>query len=273
MAAALNPVPSPPTSPVATRPAPSAPTASSAPREALVRDRGSVFRETVRADRWIASGSVKVLKDIDVGTGQVQGTTTLGGRLVADEFRARGTIEIEGEVEVRGALTTSGVAHFGAAVRAVDLTIGGSARFAARPLVGRALTVRGALVAPAVTAGLFRVDGSVDIPGEAVAQQVDATLRRTSRLGLVRAPEVRIHGRRPTIVDKAFFHTLWTRVDRIEADRVDLSEVTVSFVRAGEIVLGRGAHLAEYEGTIVRRHPTSSVGFESKTPPPYGLRR
>jgi len=62
-------------------------------------------------------------------------------------------------------------------------------------------------------------------------------------------------------------------VDRIEAESVKLEGVKVAFVRAPQVILGRGCHVTEVDGTIVRRHPSSHVGPESRSLPPYGLRR
>ena len=253
-------------------PSPPAPSTVT-PREPLLRDRGSVLRDQVRADRWLASGFVKVSGAVDVRVAQLRGTVSVGGRVLATELRARGTLEVEGPVEVPGTLATGGSAHFADSVHAGDLETTGSVRFASAPRVDRTFTARGAVVAPALQVGLLDLDGTAQVPGEVVALRVDAVFRRSSVLGTVRAPVVRLRGRLPNVMDKAFFHTLWTRVGRVEADRVELEGLSVAFVRAREIVLGRASHVDEFEGQVVEQHPTSSVGPESKSPPPYGLRR
>jgi hypothetical protein len=216
---------------------------------------------------------VKITNDVDVGTADLAGTISIGGRLRADRIRSRGTLEVEGPVEVHGLLELRGNCHFARAVRAVDLRFEGSVRCAETLSVDRTLTALGSLHAPSVAAGVLTLEGSLDVPGEIRSLRVDAELRRSSELGTIRATEVRLRCRRPNLVDKVFFHDPEFHVQRVEADRVELEGVDVAFVRAKEIALGRACHVTAYEGTIVRRHPTSSVGPVSKSPPPYGLRR
>lgn len=139
--------------------------------------------------------------------------------------------------------------------------------------VERTLTSRGVLEAPSVAAGVLSLEGSATVPGEIRAIQVEAELPQASVIGSVVARTVRLHGRVSNLLDKVFFREGRTRVERVEADRVELEGADVRFVRAKEIVLGRESHVTEVEGTIVRRHPSSSVGPEVKSPLPYGLRR
>jgi hypothetical protein len=102
---------------------------------------------------------------------------------------------------------------------------------------------------------------------------VDATFREASELGPIEARSVRLRGTLPNLVDKVFFHERKVVVERIDAESVDLAGVEVALVRAPKIVLGRGCHVTTAEGTIVSQHPSSTVGPESKSPPPFGLRR
>lgn len=243
------------------------------PRDRLVRDRGSVRREEVRAGRWVAEGTVKVTRDVDAESAELQGLVSVGGRLTVGSVRARGTLEVEGAVELREHGRLQGDVRLAGPVHAAELELDGVGRLSGSLTVERTLTARGTLHAPSVTAGVVEVGGAVHIPGEVRALSATFHLTRSSDLGLVRARTVLVHARPPSLVDKVFFRDPTYRIDRIEADAVDLRGVDVGFVRGKSIVLGRDVHVTEAEGTIVRQHPSSLVGPESKSPPPYGLRR
>ena len=255
--------------PTPTAPSPSPPP----PREGIVTDRATVRHEALRARRWSVEGTVKVSREADVGDADVHGHVSIGGPLTAETFRARGTLDVEGGVVVHGVLAVRGTAHFAATVQAGDLDLDGSTRVRGAVTVERTLTSRGVLEAPSVVAGALSLEGSATVPGEIRALQVEAVLPQTSSLGSVTARTVRLRGRVPNLLDKVFVRESPTHVDRIEADRVELEGVDVRFVRAKEIVLGREGHVTEVEGTVLRRHPSSSVGPEVKSPLPYGLRR
>jgi len=270
---------SPPTAgtPSPKSPPPSAPAASpnvpAHPRVGELHDSGTVRREFVAADRWFASGLVKVTGDTNVGQATVDGTVTLGGKLSADTVRYRGTLDVTGAVDSSTEFTGAGSLRAEAAFHAGAAELRGTASIAGPVSVDRALRVRGSLAAPTATAGELDVDGEVHIPGELSASRVTASLKENSAFGTVRARSVTLRGRPPNLVEKVFFKRVTVTVERVEADSADLESVEVLFVRAPQITLGRNAHVTEYEGTIVKRHPTSRVGFESKSPPPYGLRR
>lgn len=227
----------------------------------------------LRARRWSVEGTVKVSREVDVGDAQVNGTVSIGGPLTAEQFRARGTLDVGGATVVHGTLAVRGNGHFAATVRASDLEVDGCARFRGAVTVDRTLTGRGTFEAPSVTAGVLSLEGSATVPGEIRALQVNAEFPQASSLGSVHARTVRLRGRVTNLLDKVFYRAPRTRVDRIEADQVELEGVDVRFVRAKEIALGRECHVTEVEGPIVRRHPSSSVGPEVKSPLPYGLRR
>lgn len=240
---------------------------------ATLDDRGTVRRDAVRAGRWSISGTAKVAGDVEVEEGRGRGQITVGGKVRAGVFLTHGTFDVTGLVEVRGLLRVRGTLRAAATVHAGDLTLAGIARSAGAVKVDRVASVVGTLDTPEVSAGAFRLKGVARIPGALRATEVSAELKETSRFGPVIAREVRIHGKPPNLVDKALFHDRVVSVERIEADSVDLEGVEVAFIRAPRIVLGRDCHVTEVEGTIVRRHPSSHVGPESRTPPPYGLRR
>ena len=254
--------------PKATSPPPSPP-----PREGIVTDRGTGRREALRARRWSVEGTVKVSREVDVGDADVKGNVSIGGPLTAEQFRAHGTLDVAGVVVVHGTLAVRGNTHFAATVQASDLELDGCVRVRGAVTVERTLTSRGTLEAPSVSAGVVSLEGSATVPGEMRALQVEAVLPQPSSLGNVQARTVRLRGRVTNLLDKVFFRDSRTQVDRVEAERGELEGVNVRFVRAKEIALGRESHVTEVEGTIVRRHPSSSVGPEVKSPLPYGLRR
>ena len=243
------------------------------PRVPRVVDRGIAHHDALRAEVWTARGTVKVTGDVEVVTADVGDALAVGGSVSAAAFSCRGSLEVEGAVRVRDLLRLRGTVHAAGLVHAGDLRLDGSARVVGAVTVDRSATVRGGLLAASVTAELLDLDGSATVPGELRATTVLAEFRRRSAFGKVFGRTVRLRGHVPNLVDKAFFHLDPATVERIEADSVELTAVSVAFVRAKEIVLGRHAHVTAAEGTIVRRHPTSSVGPESKSPPPYGLRR
>jgi cytoskeletal protein CcmA (bactofilin family) len=267
---------SPPAAPPPPAPgAPARPTpAASPPRSGEIRDTGTVRRDSVNAERWSARGTVKVTGDVSAGHAQWEGTVTIGGKLTAGAARSQGTLEVGGPVEVTGSFGTSGSFHAGNTLHAGEADLRGDVHVAGTISVDRGLSVRGILDAPSLTAVGFALQGEARVPGDVVGgPAVSTDCSRDSELGTVRASRVRLHAKGPSLVGKVMGREVTVTVQRIEADSVDLEGVDVQFVRAPEIVLGRDAHVTEYEGTIVRRHPTSRVGFESRSPKPYGLRR
>ena len=243
------------------------------PRGARVADHGITLHDAITAERWTANGTVKVAGAVDVGSADVAGTVSVAGGLTADAFRARGTLEVDGPVRVQELFLVRGDARCGGGLRSGDLTIDGTVRVEGPVTVDRTLSLDGTLHAPSVSAGVLEAVGAMVVPGEVRGATVIAELRRASALGSVVARHVRLRGHVPNVVDKVFFHLEPVTVGRVEADGVELTGVDVAFVRAKEIVLGRDAHVTALEGTVVRRHPSSSVGPRSRSPPPYGLRR
>lgn len=243
------------------------------PGAEVLDDRGSVRRGSVRAGRWSVSGTAKVAGDVEVGEIVSRGQLSVGGKLSAGAFRCRGTLAVTGAVDVRGPFGLHGTMHAASTVHAVNFEVDGFARCAGSLRVDRVLSVDGTLEAPDLTAGALRLQGAARLPGPVRAVEVRADLRETSEFGPVVARVVRLHGRPPNLVDKVRFRDCAVTVQRIEADSVDLEGVAVAFVRSPQIVLGRGCHVTEVEGTVVRQHPSSYVGPESRTPAPFGLRR
>jgi len=260
-------------------PAPSKPPAAPVPPappplSGEIHDSGTVRRDAVAVERWVATGLVKVTGDARVGDGRLDGTVSIGGQLAATTLRFRGTLEVAGAVNVTEALAGAGTVRSGSNLRAGALDIKGDARIPGSLTVDRAARVRGALSASSATVGELDLDGQMEVPGELVSPfSVTVRLKESSQLGTVRAKSVVLRARLPNLVEKVFGGRVTVLVRRVEAEAADLEGVDVEFVRAPKITLGRGAHVTEFEGTIVKRHPSSRVGFESKSPPPYGLRR
>ena len=96
--ATAAPRPTPATAPKA--PPATAPAPPTRPRVGELHDSGTVRKEFVNADRWFATGLVKVTGDVQVGQGKLDGTVTLGGKLAASDLQYRGTLDILGAVDV-----------------------------------------------------------------------------------------------------------------------------------------------------------------------------
>jgi len=269
--ATAAPLPVPATAPKA--PSAPAPTPPVRPRVGELHDSGTVRKEFVNADRWFATGYVKVTGDVQVGQGKIDGTITIGGKLAASDLQYRGMVDILGTVDVIVGLAGSGSMRAEGALHAGTAEFKGTAQLDGPLTVDKGLSVHGSLSAPSAKVGELDLDGEAHIPGELVGDRVVAFLKESSSFGTVRARSVTLHGKPPNLVEKVFFRRVTVKVERVEADAADLESVDVYFVRAPQITLGRNAHVTEYEGTIVKRHPTSRVGFESKSAPPYGLRR
>jgi cytoskeletal protein CcmA (bactofilin family) len=238
-----------------------------------VSDDGTVRRDTVSAGRWTARGVVKVTGDAAVVDGSLDGSVTVGGKLTGSTVRYHGTLDVEGAVEVRERFGGSGSFRAGATLHAGEADLQGSVRVTGATTVDRSLTVRGSLSTTSIRAAAVDVEGEVHVSGPTEAGSVSTHLADDSEFGVVRASTVRLRAKVPNLVEKVLGRRLAVHVERVEADTVELEAVDVDFVRSPQITLGRNAHVTEYEGTIVRQHPSSRVGFESKSPPPYGLTR
>lgn len=269
MAAAAPPLAGPPSP----RPA-----AAPVPRAGTIRDRGIVRYDAIRATRWFSSGVAKVLGDVDVTEGRAQGLVSVGGKLVSGSFRAEGTFEVVGRVDVRDDLTVEGTTRLVAPLHAGGLTSEGSFHTTAEVRVDRIWTASGIVEAPSAQVGAFLLNGSADIGGDLQAVGlVRAQFRGDSQVGTIRGAKVVLHGPPagavPSLIRSVLGGAAAIRVDRIEAEYVELGAVDVGFVHAQQVTLGAGAHVTTVEGEVVRRHPSARVGFESHSPPPHGLHR
>ncbi len=258
-------------------PAPAAPPAAPAPAlRGLVRDSGAERHDAVRAARWALSGTAKVTGDVTVGEARLRGLAAVGGRLTADRLTVHGTLEVVGPVEVRGTGVFEGTFRPMGPVHLGTGYVRGIARVTRELRVDRMLQVAGALEAPSLRVGLLELQGSANVPGELVSLTgFHARFRGDSTLGPITARDVVLRGPPPglvpSILRRVFGGSAHVVVERIEAERVELSAVNVAYVCAPAVVLGPGAHVAEVEGTILRQHPSAHVGPESRSRPPHGL--
>jgi cytoskeletal protein CcmA (bactofilin family) len=248
------------------------------PPEPLVRDTGAVRHASIRAMRWVVTGTTKVTGDATAAEANVTGLLTVGGKLTVTRCTVRGTLEVAGATDIRDHADLDGTFRPMGPVRLASARIKGVLRTSSDLRVDRDLTFEGSLEAPSVHAALLVLAGAATVPGEVVATaKVQATFRGDSTLGPVRAEEVVLKGPPPglvpTLVRKVFGGAAHVRIDRVEAGRVELEAVDVGVVRAKEIVLGPSAHVTLVEGTVVRQHPTARVGPESRSRPPPGLSR
>lgn len=248
---------------------------ASAPRARgpAVSERGIARHDAVASERWTARGSIKVLHDSDVEVAELEGTVSIGGALRAGRVRSDGLLEVGGPIAVRELLSGRGELRGGTTLRAGDLSVHGGVKVGGTVTVDRRAEITGWAHVGSVSASEFHLAGRGEIPGTIRAPSVDLRLKDGSALGAVEGQTVRLVGPAPNLIDKVLGRQPRVLVERVEADRAEIAGVDVQFVRAREVTLGPGAHVTAVEGTIVRRHPTSHVGPESKSPAPYGLRR
>jgi cytoskeletal protein CcmA (bactofilin family) len=275
-APAATPSPAPTSGPTPTKPLAKPPSPAAAPRiprTGALQDRGVTRRDSVHALTWTADGTVKVTGEIDVGRGTVSGALSAAGPITADTFACRGALDAGAALTVAGSLTTGSSFHAVGPVHAQQAAFTGMTRIVREVRVDGTLTVKGQFAAPSVRAGEFRADGAVDVPGTLDASSVEVRIRGESRFGTIRARSVRLIRAPPNPIERIFGRPPPTPIVRIEADRVELEGVDVAFVHSPEVILGRGAHVTEIEGTVAHRHASAQVGPRSKSPAPYGLSR
>lgn len=254
--------------PIVATPAPSTPAAPPA-RTGEIRDSGATHREAVSASTWRAEGVVKVLGPVDAGAVELNGATSIRGRLTADRLRSRGTLEVGGAVVVAQSAVLEGDSRLTGGLRAGSLDARGSTD------VGASLDVQGELaftghfdVQGDLRAATVRFDGRLTAGGTLTSTKVEGKLRNEGRVGAILAPTVTIDRHAPLFGPKGHLTVL-----RIEATDARLAGVRCEYLRADRITLGPDCHIARLDGTVVARHPSSRVGPESSSPRPYGLTR
>ncbi len=271
MAAASPSLTSPPSIPGA--PAVMAPSL----REGAFREVGAVRHANVHAQRYRLAGTGKVLGEVDVEEGLFDGVLSIGGNLSADRIQSEGSLEVGGDVTVRGRFLCRGSLRVAGNLVAASTELRGVSRIAKDMSVETQLSYHGTLeVGGRLSVALFSPDGRFTIGGALTAREIIGAFDGASQVETIEAPSV-------TLRPKA-----WVRlpidlpplrpkgslvVDRIEADSVDLEGVTVHYLKAPTIRLGRNCHVTQAEGRIVHRDRSSHVGFESRSPPPPGMSR
>ena len=249
---------------------PSPPSPARGPR---LLERGTVRHDEVRAQRWVVHGIAKVLGSAEVGVGELDGTVAVGGAFAADQLAVVGALDLRGPLTVTGRFSTHGTFDAGSSVHAGEAFLRGAARVLGELVVEGPLTVRGMLRAPSVRCGALDLYGTAMIPGEVVATSVDVDLVADSALGTVQCREFRLRGPAPNVVQRVLGQPSLVTVERVDAETARIEAARVRFVRAREIILGRGAHVEAVEGRVVRAHASSRVGPESWSRPPHGLSR
>ncbi|HUZ79516.1 MAG TPA: hypothetical protein VMV28_02715 [Thermoplasmata archaeon] len=275
MSVSPSPVPASPSAVPGAPPAPPKPAAAPLPpRTGQVIDRGTVRRESIHAETWAIDGTAKVLGNVDVGQADLRGFVTIVGALSADRVLARGELEVVGIVTTRGTLEVRGQCRTFTDVDATDAGFDGTVHIGGALRVTRLLQIRGQLaVVGSASAGFFQADGRFEIRGTLRAPRVQATIRGVSHIGTVEGGDVRFTlPVRPPIL-RSILESPTLDIDRIEAETVHIEGVTVQYLRADRIVVGRNCHVVRYDGTIDSCHPSSHLGPESRSPHPPGMSR
>ncbi|MFZ0831447.1 MAG: hypothetical protein WCB18_02725 [Thermoplasmata archaeon] len=280
MAAAAPSAPASPTgpAPVVAPKGPATPVSPAVPLSGSLHLTGTSRVPNVRAVDWAAHGFTKVVGNVEVETGEVTGSSTVGGSLVARQLSLSGSHRVDGEIRVSGALRTRGSLRTGAAVFARTARLAGTVEIGGPLTVSEDLEWVGNLeVGQHVRAGSVLFRGRLAIQGTLAARSISGEVDQLSTVKEIEADWVEIRRRKPLLPFSIFllppppWHEL--KVQRIEANEVHLSGVRVRRLKADRIWLGPHTHVEYVEGTIVERHKDAHVGPESESPPPPGLSR
>jgi cytoskeletal protein CcmA (bactofilin family) len=238
-------------------------------RTGEIRSVGVQRYDAVRADHWTLEGSAKVLGEVDAGIVDLHGFVSIQGKVTADRFRSRGTLEVSGETRVLHDLWIDGTHRFSNNVAAGTLTCRGSVDVAGSVRVTGPLHLAGKLATLGeISAMRIEFAGRLESQGDWTAQVVIGKMKGACHAKAIRATTVRIV--RGSLLGGR--HAICI-VDRIEAAEAYLENVECEFVRANRLTAGPGCHLSQVDGVILSRHPSSTIGFESRSPPPPGLSR
>jgi hypothetical protein len=276
--------PAAPTPPAPAPPKPAAPAAPAPPpppptRTGRVRDHGVVQRKGLRAAQWYATGTARIVGDLDVGWGLARGSVSVSGKIVADQLEIQGPLDVLQTIDVRDRLTVTGTLRFGTGLSTGALSAHGVVRGEG------SLTSRGLvellgpleLTAGGLSAGHVALHGEFAVPAGIKSRSLVAHLVGKSSTPWIEAETV--------VIDRPFglprllerFGLLEAlpalRVERIEARDVYLEGVDVEYLRVKRAILGPGTHVTRIDGTIAKQDRHASVGPRSKTPPPHGISR
>ena len=256
---AVPPAPSPPAT---------APPAVPVPRSGEVRDSGGARHDSIRAQRWVSEGAVKVLGDVEADVTEVRGLVSVQGRWTGGSAKVHGTLDAGGEVTLTGALELDGEAELARPLHAGSLNAAGAIRIHGSASLTGAVRSDGHLdVAGSLTATSVDFRGRLTVQEEIVTPRLVGQLRGESSARTIRAERVELRRAGRFGAPPHFWVTL------IEAKEAILEHVEVEVGRADRVDLGPGAQVARVEGTVVRQHPSAHVGPVSRTPAPYGLTR
>jgi cytoskeletal protein CcmA (bactofilin family) len=264
--------------PAATPPtsAPAAPAPAAPPLSGSLRQTGTSRVLNVRTLEWTAKGFTKVVGDVEVGTGLVSGSLTVGGRLVARQLDLSGMNRVDGELRIFEDLRARGTLRTGATVSARNADLGGTVEIGGSLAVDKQLRWRGSLeVGHDVRAETVLFQGRLAVQGKLVAKSISGEVDTLSSVAEIEADWIEIRTRKPRfqlfLLPPPPWHEL--EVQRIEATEAHLSGVRVHRLKADRVFLGPDAHVEYVEGTIIQRHTDAHVGPESESPPPPGLSR
>jgi cytoskeletal protein CcmA (bactofilin family) len=277
MAAAATPPPAPaPVRKAVPASPPTSPAPPAAPLSGSLRLTGAHRVPNVRVLEWVAKGFTKVVGDIEVDTGNVNGSLTVGGKVVARRLDLSGMSRVDGELRVSEELRARGTLRTGVDVSARTADLGGTVEIGGSLSVDEQLRWSGSLeVGHDVRAGTVLFQGRLAIQGQLVAKSISGEVDSLSRVGEIEADWIEIRTRNPRfqlfLLPPAPWHEL--EVQRIEAAEVHLSGVRVHRLKADRVFLGPDTHVEYVEGTIIQRHKDAHVGPESESPPPPGLSR
>ncbi len=234
-----------------------------------VLDRTPARHDQISARVWEARAGAKVVGNVAARSVQLKGPTGIRGQLTADRVDAVGSLDIVGGLTVRGDCSLTGDARVGGVVSVGSLALQGTLSASQGVTAAGALSGKGRILTPKdLRATTVQFEGSVDVGGTLKAGDVDLTVTAESRVGTILAQTVRVSSHHRALGKSPELTAL-----RIEASDVVLEAVRCEYVRAERISLGRDAHVARWDGSIVRRDARSRAGPESNSPPPYGLTR
>jgi cytoskeletal protein CcmA (bactofilin family) len=239
------------------------------PRSGTVADRGVVRRADVRAAHWTVDGTAKVTGVVDADTIELDGSTSIGGRLTSVELRAEGMLDVQGDAVVKHRLAVAGTTRVGGTLHAGDVDVRGTLHVGGTVDVDRSVLWRGCVeVGAALTASRFAGEGRVTVGGTVTVKDVDLAIDGPSSVAAIVAESVRVR-RKPKLLGP----TPSFEVERIDANLVELEGVHVEYLRASRIVAGEGCRIARFDGTVVRKHASARLGPSSVSAPPHGLFR
>jgi cytoskeletal protein CcmA (bactofilin family) len=280
VAATIPPSPPPPgvktttANPPTAPPSPPAPPAP--PLSGSLRQTGTNRVPNVRTLQWVAKGFTKVVGDVEVDTGNVTGSLTVGGKLVARHLHLSGMNRVDGELRISEDLRAQGTLRAGAGLSARNVDLSGTVEIGGSLAVEKQLRWKGSLeVGRDVRAGSVLFQGRLAIQGMLVAKSISGEVDALSSVGEIGADWIEVRVRKPRfqlfLLPPPAWHEL--EVQRIEASEVHLAGVRVHRLKADRIFLGPDSHVEYVEGTILERHKDAHVGPESESPPPPGLSR